>query len=96
MESSSIVKESLISHKVVRQFLHEGPERARSPKRPLHEAMKVKPELHWNLRMLEASEPCATCQGKLHTRNGIKVCCSQQIQKSNYKPFDIDMELQDL
>lgn len=49
MESFSIVKESLISHKVVRQFLHEGPERARSPKRPLHEAMKVKPELHWNL-----------------------------------------------
>lgn len=49
--------------------------------------------------MSEATELCAVLSVRescIQETESDKVCCSQQIQKGNYKPFDIDMELWDL
>lgn len=61
-----IKKVTKVKEWVAGEFLLEGPERARSPERQLHEAMKVILELH-----LRLSESCAIWQKELHT-NGIR------------------------
>ena len=50
--------------------MHEGPQRARSPERPLHKDVKGKCHCVGDPKVLEVQELWDICQGELHTGSG--------------------------